>query len=200
MDGNKMKKTTNRFLFKSEKLFTVLQKAGLGPEHFILNSDGSRYLNTDGTKLSATLEENRYSSDSNHFFFLYLGDQKIASTNQKIAPHEKYLLTDMSDGFQLPESLLGEKNNNEIDEIDNITGYEQKPDHILQTLVHAHETDLDKLFAEGMKRALNDPKKDWIVKNIIGACPDIGKKSEFETKFKSARAVDIDDITIRIVK
>ncbi len=87
------------------ELVAALKKAGLTDKHFYAND---RLLFVNGTKLRATLEEDRYPGDDNHFYTLYYNDVEIAAMNQKTAMYQFYEILHVRDLSILPESLIGE--------------------------------------------------------------------------------------------
>lgn len=69
---------------------------------------------------------------------------------------------------------------------DEKTGYEDAPDWKLQTLVHTDIDNIEKLANEGIRRAVANADKEWIIINIIGAVPNKVMKKDIKELFEIA--------------
>jgi len=57
----------------------------------------------------------------------------------------------------------------------------------LQIFVHSKPGQLEEIAAEAIKRAVNDPDKEWIVNNVIGHCYNRGMKVRIRNEFENAK-------------
>lgn len=163
---------------KLKALQEALAKAG------VHSSDES--LTTTGTLLKVEVVFDRYVGDDMKFYTLSYGDFELAVTRIKSAPWEWYSRTSINveNLSELPSTLIGELR----EEPRTKTGFEDKEDYMLQTLVHAQPDRLSDIAAEAIKRAVEDPSKEWIVCNVVGAVTDDAMKRQIEADFNVAKS------------